>query len=392
MRTYHALYKPKGRKNPRRSRPVRAPVARRNPRSARRRLNPVSSADVALIVTERVEDEIKRSWTNDSNLYEPPALAPAGILFIAPGDDVEYGGRIYKGTKTQWKWVAFTNGGTVISEGKEKDPQKAIVEATASLMTWALALVATTHDRLQKEGKSEEQVKKAMQKWTVREYTPDGSKMPKAGKTKKVKGPGRMTGKIYGEKPKKDQKRAGEVVWYVEVFDDDGKPVGADEGKKKARIGPILDGAAAYGIMNSIWGIAQGEQDVIEANPVQRRRLNSTARRKLARKNDGIWDYIKTPSITTEKGRISAEEAQAMAFDSAVGTPADPYAAQQLGYYRGILRGMATCKWYPDPLGALNRWQFKRELNKRYIEAINRLAEGVAEYEPQVRPIRQVRR
>jgi len=383
MRTYHALYKPVGRKNPRRTRSA----AKRRPDQIRRqtvglrraRANPASSADVAITVSKEVEKDLKKIFNGKSGLYEPAPLAPAGVIMIAPGDDVEFGDRIYKGLKNEWKWVTLSNAGAFISEGKEKEADAAIIEATASLITWALPLIVVTHTRLQEEGKTEEQVLKAMKKFNVRHYTPDGSKMPKAGKTKKLKGPARMTAKIYGEKPKKGQTRASDVIWTVEVFDDDGKAVGS-EGKKDGRMGPILDGAAAYSMINSVWGMAQGEDDVIEANPVQRNRLKAKARRNLARKNDGIWDILSRPEIKQAKGRISAEETANLSFDTSVMVPGDPTAAMQIGYYQGIVRGMNTCKWYPDPLGFFNRWAFRKELDKRLVEAYNNLATDVSEY------------
>ena len=393
MRTYHALYKPAARKNPRRTRAAASKPARSRPTGSRRtraRSNPASSAEVAAVVAKRVESDIKKKFSGKTGLYEPEALAPAGILFIAPGENAEYGDRIYRGMPGAWKWVTFSNGATVIADGNEKDWKKAIPEATASLLTWALPMIAVTHARLQKEGKSEEQVVKAMEKFNVRNYTPDGSKLPAAGKSTKLKGPSRMTAKIYGEKPKKGQTRTGDVVWYVQIFTDDGKPVGG-EGKNGGRIGPLLDGAAAYGIINSIWGLVQGEEDVIEANPVQRARLNSSARRKLARKNDGIWDLMSRPlsSVKTEeaKGNIVSDEMKNLAFDSSVGVPGDPSAAMQIGYYRGILRGMNTCKWYPDPFGALHRWTFRREMDKRLIEAYNSLAQDISEYKPAAKSV-----
>lgn len=375
--------------NPRKktARRARKPAAR--PVGYRRaRANPASSADVAITVSKEVEKDLKKIFKGESGLYEPAPLAPAGVMLIAPGDEMEFAGRIYKGLKKEWKWVTIANGGTPISEGKEKEAEAAIVEATASLVTWALPMIAMTHTRLQEEGKTDEQVLKAMKKFNIRHYTPDGSKMPKAGKTKKIKGPSRMTAKIYGEKPKKGHVRAGDVVWYVEAFDDDGKAIGS-AGKKGGRIGPLLDGAAAYGIVNSIWGMTQGEQDAIEANPVQRNRLKSKARRNLARKNDGIWDLVRPwsgkPTITEPEGPVSEAQLEGLSFESSVYVPGNPIEAMQLGYYRGIVRGMNSCKWYPSPTGWLQQQAFRKELDKKLVQAYNNLATGVSEYRPQVR-------
>jgi len=377
--------------NPRKKKATKRKPATRPVGYRRRRSNPASGADVALTVSKEVEKDLKSIFNGKSGLYEPAPLAPAGVLLIAPGDDIEFGDRIYKGLKKEWKWVSLTNGGAVISEGKEKEANAAIVEATASLMTWALPMVAVTQSRLQEEGKTEEQVLKAMKKFNIRHYTPDGSKMPKAGKTKKLKGPSRMTAKIYGEKPKKSQVRAGDVIWYVEVFDDDGKPIGS-EGKKGARVGPILDGAAAHGIINLLWGMAQGEEDVIEANPVQRNRLKSKARRKLARKNEsyagGIWDLLRpgSPQMTEPKGPVSEEQLENLSFESSIMVPASSIEAMQLGYYRGIVRGMNTCKWYPSVTGWLQQRAFRKELDKKLVGAYNNLATSVSEHKATPHP------
>ena len=231
MRTYHALYKPAARKNPRRTRGATANPYPRAPRAVR---NPTTSAGIHQMIADGITKEVESAYKKKSGFYTSKALAPAGTLLIAPGDVLEYGEKTYSGDSAQWKWVNFANDGRLLGDGIEKTSSAAIAEASTALVKWASPLISIVLERVVKEGKKTDtdRIAKSMSKFEVRTFSVDGTKLPKVGKVVTKKAPGRMTVKIFGEKPQASWASAGDVVYYVQILDDDGKPIGAKSARK----------------------------------------------------------------------------------------------------------------------------------------------------------------
>jgi hypothetical protein len=343
------------------------------------------------MIADGITKDVESAYKKKSGFYTSKALAPAGTLLIAPGDVLEYGDKTYSGDSAQWKWVNFANDGTLLGDGIEKTPSAAIAEASSALVKWASPLISIVLERVVKAGKKTDtdRITKEMGKFKVRTFSVDGTPLPKAGKVVTKKGPARMTVKIFGEKAKASWPNAGDVVWYVQILDDDGKPIGGrDKKKASGKVGPLLDGVTVDSTVNMLAGLFQGEDDAIEANPIQRRRLNAKARRMTAKKN-GVGEWIGGPKRTVKEGRLETSEVGS--FEHAVGIPADPAAAHQIGYYEGILRGINTCKWYPSPTGMWDRYKFRRAMRQRYFDAINNLAVDITKAPKKVKRIARMR-
>jgi hypothetical protein len=336
------------------------------------------NVDSVAIVYAEVSTDIAGRFKKKSGYFEPAALAPAGIVLVAPGEKVEFGDRVYRAPAKEWAWVAFDNSGTKIKDGKEKEPSKAIEEASMSLTMWASPAIAVAHENLLRAGKTSASIEKAMRGFTARAFSADGKKLPAAGKSSMKKGPTRMKAKISGEKAKKGMHSADGVVWYIEMYDDDGKKMGK-------KLGPFVDGIALSSALSGMFGLLQGEQDAIEANPIQRNRLKSTARRKLARKN-GVKEWFTGEDFNVESGPVDLDDKNP--FKGMMGLPASSAEAHQMGYYRGIIRGLKACKWYPSPTGIYKRWQFERDMRKKLFDTMNSLAQQIEEKPHSVRTVR----
>jgi hypothetical protein len=384
MRTYHALYKPKKRANPRRRRTTTRRNAVANPHVAipglRRALrqNPVSSADAATVISERVTEDLESQFKGKSGFFKTRALGPAGTILIEPGQTVEYRTTVWEGDPKQWSWVNFDNLGNAFDQGKEKTPKAAMKEAAGSLTQWSSPVIARLLElstRGKKGGAAADKATRAsIGSFRFATFTGDGSKLPGVGKSVTRKGAGRKTVRIFGEKPKKSWKGAGDVVFYIQILDDDGNPIGgvvgdADSGK----IGPLPDGPTIDAEISKLMGIFQGEDDMVEANPVQRQRLRSQTRRFFAEPN-GFADVVgASVPVEVSKSQVSAGELES--FDDIVGIPVgDPKAAWRVGYYYGMLRGINSCKWYPSPTGIWERRKFRKEFERKIIAAYNALA------------------
>jgi len=343
--------------------------------------NPVSSADAGKAIVQMTTEDLQKQFKDKSGFFKTRVLGPAGTVLIAPGETVEYRKTVFEGDPKQWSWVNFDNLGNAFDQGKEESSKGAMKEAAGSLTQWASPVIARLLERSMRGKKgaaSDKAARSAIGSFRFATFTGDGSKLPGAGKSVVRKGAGRKKVRIFGEKPRAEWKGAGEVVFFVQILDDDGNPIGGVVGDPNSgKMGPLPDGPTIDAEVSKLMGIFQGEDDMVEANPVQRQRLRSNTRRFFAKEN-GFWSEVSGASVPvelTDSGPVSPGELES--FEDIVGIPVgDPKAAWRVGYYYGMLRGIDSCKWYPDPKGMWERRQFRKEFERKIIGAYNSLAKA----------------
>lgn len=371
MRTYHALYKPTRRKNPRRK-PAKTSSAPRGrvTRRRRNRKNPGIDPQVEIKLRDRVAAEIVRGSKTGTDIVSTTAFNPTVTLMLAPGEAVEYRGQLWEADPKQYTWVNFDNSGNGFDQGKEKTMEAAAGEAAASMVDWASPVLTQALELATQGKKGKEKqaaAKKALMSFRFSQFMSDGSRLPTAGKSVTKKLDGRKAAKIFAEKPLKKWKSDLDVVYYVQILDDDEKPIGG------GKIGPLMDGPTVENTITSLNGLFKGNEDAIEANPVQRARMESKTRRYFAKPNGII-----SGSKNFEFSQSGLEAGELKPMGHIVGIPqGDPNAAFDFGYNMGLLRGINTCRLYPDVAGWWERRKFRKELEKGIAQASQELAQGV---------------
>lgn len=203
--------------------------------------------------------------------------------------------------------------------------------------------------------------------------------------------------------------------WHPATAGLEDNPAPSQNAKKDAAegmMGPFATSLEANQAADLVAAIFSGERDVHVANPTQRRRLTSGARKHFAKRNPAgsVFDAealgatgkepalgigpMDAPSarsklwktsqrlaksvfgddasdLTVQEGGVQEDELGS--FEQVVGVPSnDPAATFRMGYYYGILRGINSCKIKDY----FKREQFRRRFERRIIEAYNKMAQS----------------
>lgn len=138
-----------------------------------------------------------------------------------------------------------------------------------------------------------------------------------------------------------------------------------DDGEYQAPLGgwagPIPSQQEAESRAHIAAGTIAGMRDFMQSNPRSRKKMAKWVGRRKNPIGDGATAFVKS---AVSPGEIHD-------LPPLLGIPADPYDAVQLGYYMGVLRGIATC----GVTKTIDRFKIKRKINKLLKESFHELAE-----------------
>jgi hypothetical protein len=256
-------------------------------------------------------------------------------------------------------------------------------------------LLATGNPRKRKTTK-----RKATKKRTSsrsRRKNPDTAwETPRVGEVdeRSLKGHPKYKIRIYADETPADFVGAlGEDAYFAQIIGPDGEVLG-EEGGNEGRFGPYATSDTANAAADFIGNMLAGADATLQANPTQRKRLASKARRNLAKPN-GLFD----PGMgLPQEGLFGAQlsspttgpiEKEDLSKIQLMGLPQDAEKANALGYYFGILRGMDTCGWSPKKVWA--RRQYRKRLANLIIKSANDMQQAILSPD-KVKKVPKVRR
>ena len=459
MRSYHALYNPpprarRSKANPSRSRarrPARSRVSRTGYPKLRGYLkkNPTDTVEEAVQLVKEFESKSSPDDSKTSRMVEMKKLSPLKFLLIKPGDTVEAMGETWTGDDSNWSWVAFDTSGNAFERGEAQTAGRAIKRARDKIYAAADPAIRAFAAQMMNsaafgtsEGSGEvgqvARDRALAEGFELQTFVPEGYETPLPGNFADRPVPG-MPGYVirvyasWSAAGPKDPGNFGDRLYYFQVLDPNGKPVGSTGEAKpqygridipddalvaalkeytpnpsrvkpdsnRGIVGPFPTSMEANQAADLVASIFSGESDVTISNPTQRRKLVSAAKRGAAKRNPElfgakeVWGKAKkgakglgnvfgadAATLVTKEGGVTEEELDSL--ESQMGLPSsDPAATFRMGYYWGILRGINSC----GITDVFKRAAFKRQFQKKVIEAYNEMAQAAIKKGGRVRKV-----